>query len=61
MPIVEQDAVGLYVGAHHVLHDLSQSLGLSEVLAPVLEALDKQEPETHVPPKANTAFQSLSS
>jgi HEAT repeat protein len=54
-----QHSGGLYKSAHHVLHDLSQQADLQPLLAPVLKALDRPEPEVAVPVEAERALESL--
>jgi HEAT repeat protein len=47
---------GLYAGAHHVLHDLAQHSQLAPLLAPVLHAFDRPEPELAIPQAAAEAL-----
>jgi HEAT repeat protein len=50
---------GLYRGAHHVLRDLARHSDLTDILAPVIQALDEPEPEMSVPVAAQKALRGL--
>jgi hypothetical protein len=52
-------SVRLRQGAHHVLHDLARHRDLTEVLQPVLAALDGIEPSLQVPVAAEAALEAL--
>ena len=54
-----QDSEGYYQASHHVLHDLSKSADLAPLLAPVLAALGRSEPQVGVPVAAADALAKL--
>jgi HEAT repeat protein len=54
------DLASLRDGAKHVLHVLSE-MGMSQLLAPVQEALESVSPATSVPPAAQRALDSIRS
>jgi hypothetical protein len=57
--VERSDSVRLRQGAHHVLHDLARRRDLTQVLQPVLAALDGIEPSLQVPVAAEAALEAL--
>lgn len=53
------DSIRLRQGAHHVLHDLARRGDLTQVLQPVLAALEGIEPSLQVPVAAEAALEAL--
>lgn len=53
------DSGWLREGAHHVLRSLIGNVGLHDLIAPVLVALDDVEPVTEVPPAAEEALDAI--